>query len=411
MDMQSQSGVELPAGVTLRTHESGSQSIQIAFSFQGRQCRETLRGRKVTKTNIKLAGDLVARIRSEIAADEFDYLKRFPKSKRARVILGRGATITISELLDDYLESVKDTVQPSTLRSWKSVIKEHLKPGLGAKKVRELTPAGVIAWLKSANMDDYSLKFVRNCVTPLRSALYDAVGKGYISVNPASVDSVNVKKFVPKTHWKSDFKADPLSRAEVASLLEACAAPATRNLFQFAIATGLRTGELIALRWSDIDFDQRKCIVQRSIVEDYEKDTKTPKGNRAVDLSDEALEALINQRTISKKRSSVFCNPKTLLPLYNSGEIHWLWHKAVRKAEIKYRSPYQTRHTYASTKITDGCNLWELADQMGHVGTEMLNRHYGSWIEANAKATREQAHKDEKLEASAKEIEESVTVA
>jgi integrase len=193
--------------------------------------------------------------------------------------------------------------------------------------------------------------------------------------------------------------------------LDACAAPATRNLFQFAIATGLRTGELIALRWSDIDFDQRKCNVQRSIVEDYEKDTKTPKGNRAVDLSDEALEALINQRTISKKRSSVFCNPRTLLPLYNSGEIHWLWHKAVRKAEIKYRSPYQTRHTYASTKITDGCNLWELADQMGHVGTEMLNRHYGFWIEANTKAAREQAHKDEKLEASAKEIEESDTVA
>ncbi len=78
-----------PRGVTIRIHRSGQTSIQIAFPYKGHHCREVLKGREATKTNIRFAADLVARIRSEIAEGSFEYLKYFPKSKRARAILGR----------------------------------------------------------------------------------------------------------------------------------------------------------------------------------------------------------------------------------------------------------------------------------------------------------------------------------
>ena len=375
----------LPKGVTIRKHRSGDRSIQIAFSYQGHQCRESLRNRMPNRSNIRFAGDLVARIRSEIAQGTFDYLKYFPSSRRAQGILGRGTTYTVSELLDDFMANAEKDLAPSTMRASRSMIDERIKPGIGHLRVRDLTTSQIVALLSSSQMQNLSLKYVRNVVTPLRRALFQAVHAGYRADNPAASKSLSVKDCVPKAHWKTGFEADPFNDAEIAAILAACESPAARHFFAVAFATGLRTGEMIALKWRNVDFHKRVLTVERAIVEGYEKSTKTVAGHRVVELSDEAIDALKDQQEITGERTRVFCEPRTTLPLRNSHEIYNLWQPAIRRAQVRYRCPMQTRHTFASRMISNqGINLFWLAKQMGHRGVQMLNQHYARWIEGNA---------------------------
>ncbi len=376
--------IVLPVGVTIRTYDSGDKSIQVAFSFKGLQCREILRERKPNAANIRYAGQLVSRIRREIVDGTFDYLREFPNSKSARTVLGRGATITVAELLDDYIAEKAPTLAPSTVTSWRSMIEERIKPGIGKLRVRDLATSQIIAWLKSTKMAHLSLKFVRNVITPLRGAMFYAIEQEYRIDNPAAQEVLRAAECVPKAHWSTGWEPDPLNPSEVEALLAAFEYPAARNLFAVAFETGLRTGELVALKWRNIDLQNRLLTVDRAIVEGYEKSTKTPTGRRTVDLSDKAISALSDQLEITGKKTRVFCDPRTQLAFTNSRQLYSLWVPAVRNAQIRFRPPMQTRHTYASRLITEkGVSLFWLASQLGHRGTQMINRHYGRWIEAN----------------------------
>jgi integrase len=263
------------------------------------------------------------------------------------------------------------------------MIDERIKPGLGDIRVADLTPTKVAAWLRSPEMAGLSLKYVRNVLSPLRLALFHAVHLGYRADNPVASDALNVKLLVPRAHWKSGHKPDPFTKHEIQRILAACDKPAFRNFLQFAFSTGLRTGELIALRWQEVHADQRQIRVERAVVEGHEKGTKTRKGSRWVDLNDDAIAALADQKLITGHKSKVFWHPTTELPFKSASQIYWLWKEVIAKAAVRFRSPKQTRHTYASTRITEGVNLFYLADQLGHEGIEMLNRHYGAYIREN----------------------------
>lgn len=389
----------VPRGVTIRTHSSGKQSIQIAFTYRGKQCRESLRGRDVNAANLKYAAGLLARINAEISDGKFDYGRHFPRSPAARRIADPGATLTVSELMKQYLTWAQaqdpPVHQPSSLRAIESMVKTWIDgpigdrarkrrtgPPLGERRVVDLTTGDLFAWI-STDMRGRSLKYIRNVASPLRQALHFAIRHGYISVNPAAADRFNIKSAVPKENWSGGNKADPLNREEVAALLDAVAHEPVRYLFQLAFATGLRTGELYALRWSDVDEQNRIAHVRRAIVESYEKGTKTKKGARDVDLSDEAIEALEGMRALRLSKTHVFINPATGKPFKASRESYFYWTEAVNRAQIRYRSQKQTRHTYASTKITEGCNPFWLADQLGHEGLWMIFHHYGKFIREN----------------------------
>jgi integrase len=374
--------LELPRGVSIREHGSDKKSIQIAFSYNGRQCRESLRHIAVNASGIEEAKRLLGRINTAIEDGTFDYGKAFPKSKAASRLEGIGSTMTVRDVLEEYLEQRGSVLAPTTLQAYRSMAEMRIYPGLGDRRVRDLTLSKVIGWLGSGELRGLSLKYVRNILTPLRRALYFAAYKDYIQKNPIPPGDLDIKSETPKEHWSKGNQADPFNRTEIEKLLAACESAEARNLFQFAFASGLRCGEIIGLRWQDIDFDKKTFRVRSTIVSNEEKTTKTPKGTRIVDLLPAALEALTAQREISAHRTRVFCHPVTGLIFRNSDQVRDLWIPAIEKAQIRYRPPKQTRHTYASIRISEepNLNLFYLADQLGHVGTDMINRHYGVLI-------------------------------
>ena len=368
----------------LREHKH-TQSIQISFTYNGVRCRESL-NLQHTSANIKYVERLKAEIQNAIERGTFDYSIYFPNSPKIKLFSKHQVQKTIADLLNQFITLYKNAldnnkISPSTFNSYKKVINAHLMPSFGHLLVNELEPTHLKDWIVTQNK---TAKTVRNILTPLRSVLDDALNEGLIQSNP--LDKIALNKLLIKTTTKSTYEIDPFNSDEIKAILANCEGQG-KNLIQFAFWSGLRTSELIALEWQDIDFVNNKIKVSRAVVEKTEKGTKTAAGTREVMLWPLALTALQAQKEhtfIEGKR--VFYNPRTKTPWETDQQIRkTLWTHILKKAGVRYRNPYQTRHTFASTLLSRGENIWWLSQQMGHVDVEMIMRNYGKWIPDSSK--------------------------
>lgn len=367
---------KLPRGVTIRKHLNG-ETINITFTYKGVKCREPLSNLDVTPKNIKYAERTLGEIYNKIERGTFVYAEYFPRSTRLKIFGNAAAGKTVKMYLDEYLVICEmRKLSPSTIGGYKkcrsALSSLHMFPA------SELTPAALKTWIQSQKT---TLKTIRNQLSFLRSALDEAVTDGVLQINPVSL--VRASRYQSdKSEAESSYVVDPLSPAEVDALLSAAGNKQWENLFRFAIQTGLRSSELCALSWRDIDFVGKTAHVQNASVVGVIKGTKTKAGTRKVELTEEALTALASQKLFTFMRNeTIFEDPKTNKPWANADAIRKkAWIPTLRKAGIRYRNPYQTRHTYATKHISQGANLFWLAGQMGHKGPEMLFRHYGRYL-------------------------------
>ncbi|TLM67200.1 MAG: DUF3596 domain-containing protein [Deltaproteobacteria bacterium] len=370
---------DLPKGVIVRQHKH-TASLQIFFSYRGVDCRETLK-LEPTKQNVKYAANYRAEILNRIEKGTFRYSDYFPDSKRAKLFGHNVSNVTVGELLADFMDLSDKTREASTVRGYGGVIKAHLRPQFGHVRVRDLTPQMIRSWVTGLQL---TAKTVRNILTPLRLVLEQAVNDDVIDKNP--LDKVVLNHLLDKKASQSKFEVDPLSPEEI-NILLGKASGQIKNLFQFAIFSGLRTSELIGLQWGDIDWVKGEVKVQRAVVERAEKSTKTEAGIRSVVLLPPALAALKAQKNHTFLHAQfVFHHPKKGDRWLTDKQIREsAWKPLLKKCGIRYRNPYQTRHTYASLLISGGENLWWIASQMGHVNIEMILKHYGKWIPDSSK--------------------------
>lgn len=215
------------------------KSIQIDFYYLGKRCRETLK-LEPTKANLVFAKNLKSAIQHEIAIGTFSYSKHFPQSKNAR-LGSKTSNKTISQALDEYMQASRRTLELSTLKGYRSAIELYLKPNFGETRLVDLTSATIKSWMGGLTI---SGKRINNVLIPLRTIFADAFADELIDKNPM----IRVKNLPVKTD-----EPHPLTPSEIDAILKELNQQG-KNLIQFAIWSGLRTSELIALEWGDIDF-------------------------------------------------------------------------------------------------------------------------------------------------------------
>lgn len=381
----------IPRGIKLRELKDGSR-IQIAFSFEGQECRELLPLGKINKGFIDYASGLRSEIKRKIKDGTFRYEEYFPNSNRNKDAAPNFKMLTVGDLLKKQLktyerQSANGNLSASTLLGYSKAINGRLLPAFQNKKLSELTPTVLREWVAGLGV---TAKTVRNAMTPLRSVLDDAVNDELILFNP--LDRIALRKLLKQTSTKSEYVVDPFDMDEVKALLTACRND-ERSMIKFWIATGLRTGELIALSWPSVDWVHKTVRVeanqvqglQNGKVQSVKKTPKTEAGKRDVDLSKDAIDALSDQKSVTfLEGGQIWRNPRTDLPWESDSQIRrTLWEPLCKRAGVRYRNPYQMRHTYASTLLTAGANPFWLAPQMGHVDVEMIFKTYGKWIPKN----------------------------
>lgn len=147
----------------------------------------------------------------------------------------------------------------------------------------------------------------------------------------------------------------------------------------------MRTSELVALEWADIDWLRGEVHVSRAMTQAAKgkaEVTKTISGKRSIKLLAPALAALTAQKALTFLAGiEVFQNPRTGERWAGDGPIRkTMWAPALKKAGVRYRRPYQTRHTYASMMLSAAEHPMWVAKQMGHSDWTMIARVYGRWM-------------------------------
>jgi len=371
---------KLARGVRIRTYASGKRAIEIQFQFRGVTCKEILASLNPDKKgDQRYAINLKAEIENAIERQTFRYTDYFPNSKRARLFGHAVSTVTVQELLEEWLKDVERTHPHSTYRCYRKSCNAHLIPEFGKLRARDLTPQHIREWIRNRKG---TLKSIRNDLTPLRAVLDRALNDDIIDRNP--LDKIKVSKLVSRDQARTDYEVDPFTEEEINAILKAALEydPRIRNLLQFAFYSGLRTSELFGLMWGDVDWRKMVVRVQRAVVERKVKETKTKSSIRDVILLPAAVNALKDQKQYSFVGGEfIFVRPRDRGPFVDYEHLERPWKHILKRAKVRYRNPYQTRHTYASHLLSGGENPLFVAQQMGHKTTEMIMRHYGRWVE------------------------------
>jgi integrase len=270
--------------------------------------------------------------------------------------------LTVSEFQEQFMTFSKTNNKPSTVSAKEGLLRVHLIPFFGSMKLDAIGPAEVESYKASKLDEDYEKKSINNHLTAFRKLLNLAVEWGALDRAP------KVRGFKLKHQYVSE---DEYLTFQEASRVIVAAAPQWQTFIIVALKTGLRVGELLALKWQDIDLVAGHLIVRRTLWRDQEG---PPKGglNRKVPLSDGALAALKSHRHL--QGPYVFCAP--------SGErlthsmVKDVVPDACRRAGLGKRiTTHGLRHTFASHLIMRGASLKAVQELLGHESIEMTLRY------------------------------------
>lgn len=353
---------------------ASASSIEITFQFQGVRCRERVQ-LKPTAANLKKAELHKAAIEHAIIAGTFDYAATFPNSKKAQAFKTPEDRQNLGVYLVEWLERKKLQLKSSTAEHYREMISGRLIPMFGHLSMGEFSRKHVRDRLSQYKAGNKTMTNLQSC---LRSALNDAVEDELLEVNP--MVGWNYRN---REELKEDDDVDPFTIEEQAAIL--AATPKDRRpQVVFSFWTGIRPSELIALEWGDIDWigGVVRIVRAKTRAAGSPETPKTASGRRSIKLLGPARDALIQQKALTFLAGGrVFMNPNSGEPWEESGEIRKvIWLPALRKAGVRYRRPYQTRHTYASMMLSAGEHPMWVASQMGHKDWTMIARIYGRWM-------------------------------
>jgi integrase len=190
---------------------------------------------------------------------------------------------TLADFIKLYERDVLPQLQPSTQSAMRSILAKQILPALGRLRLYEVQPETVQAWVAELSRTALSPKTIRNCFVALRSVWRSLRSWGRVQHD--TFTGVVLPRMQP-------VEVRCFTLEEVQKILAASAEP-YRTFFWIAAETGLRAGELCALRWEDVDFDSSFLHVRQALSLGVVSKTKTQAGRRVVALSVGLTQALI----------------------------------------------------------------------------------------------------------------------
>lgn len=278
-------------------------------------------------------------------------------------------TPLFGEMAQDWVKIISREIKLSTLTDYRYSMNRYILPRFGNM------PIGGIGYMeirKFISELPCSHKRINNILVPMRSVFKMAYLDGVIDANP--MDRIrNVKVAKPDI--------SPLSMEEVRLFLEKVS-PRYLNFFIVAFFTGMRFGEMAALKWKNVDFRRGLIKVIETRVLGEEGRPKTRKSSREIKMLPPVVEAMKDQRKqVPTTSLYVFLNQygKPVDPM--SVNFH-VWKPALKAAGLFPRPLYQTRHTFATLMLDAGEHPGWVQKMMGHETMQMIYEKYYSYIKS-----------------------------
>jgi len=272
---------------------------------------------------------------------------------------------TVLELCEDVLLEKETQLKNTSYRSYISMYKSRIEPFFKDKLVNEIRPITIKEFYDGFK-DASSLT---TCNAILKEAFQKAIVYEYIESTPF---------IVKRPRLKSEYKINPFNLDEI-NLILTHAPKILKNLLGVAFYTGMRTGELIGLKWEDINFQEYTISINRTITVGFIQTPKTKSSKRVIDMLPQAEEFLKAQRVKTGLHEFVFLNSKG--KHYNtSNNLLCIWKKLLEDISLKYRNIYQTRHSFASNMLSNGEDMMWVSAMLGHKNANITLEKYTKYI-------------------------------
>jgi integrase len=279
--------------------------------------------------------------------------------------------LTLGNYLDRWInDSVRDTVRQRTWERYEQIVRVHIKPALGRVKLKNITPTHARALYREKLDTGLAPRTVNYIHTTLSKALKDAVADGLIARNPAS----SVKAPRPK---KKEIR--PLSSEQAKAFLKAVRGNRFEAAFVVALHCGLREGEILGLKWSDVDMYAGTLQVRRTLSEALAGHLFEPPKNgkgRNVKLTARAVEALRNHLTRQieeieslgdRYRDQGLVFPSQVGTPMNAKNLTARSFKPLlKRAKLPNIRFHDLRHTFATLMLQNGEHPKVVQEMLGH---------------------------------------------
>ena len=258
------------------------------------------------------------------------------------------------------------------------VFKNHILPGLGDVLLSELTSEMVGDFLEerrrfgnhrpgSSGLGEETMRHIHRL---LQQCLDQAIRDGLMSDNPARAFRYSKPKKV---------NANVLMPLEMEDYLNTAERLGHLPMFMLALTAGLRQGELIALKWSDLDIEnwtltiaENRAVVRRELVE-YGSQTRT------IALTPEVIDLLIREHDKHPSSPLMFMHPATLKP-YSPQMVRRMHDEIIKEAGIDHIRYVDLRHTCAILALKNGMDTKELARMLGHYRPTITRQNYEPYL-------------------------------
>lgn len=312
--------------------------------------------------------------------------------------------MTLREYISFWQETYdRQQSRPTTYAAHNYVFKNHILPGLGDIPLSELTSEMAGEFLEerrrfgnhrpgSSGLGEETMRHIHRL---LQQCLDQAIRDGLLTENPA-------KAF--RYRKSTTVKANIMTPLEMEDYLDAAEWLGYLPMFMLALTAGLRQGELIALKWSDLDIESRtltiaenRAVVRRELVE-YGDQTRT------ITLTTEVVDLLIMEHSKHPSSPLMFTHPATLKP-YSPQMVRRMHNEIIKEAGIDHIRYVDLRHTCAILALKNGMDTKELAQMLGHYRPTITRQNYEPYLQHKA-----QKDEDMPKEATRDELQQAANI-
>jgi integrase len=354
------------------------QDAKGSWYFKVRTSKDPATGKwqQVTRRGFPTAAD-AGRAREALVSEAAAQTSQGPVSR-----------LTVAELVEQFLDDAEaaDRLSPKTLFDYRHYLEDYIRPWIGERLVRELDAEAVASWQRSLATKGgtktgrgLAPNTIRLARAPVNGAFKQAVATGIIASNPlASIPKPRARKKIPQ-HWSPEQARHFLAMHEGDRLFP---------VWAFLLGSGLRIGELVHLRWSNIDVDVGLVRINEfASVLGYEVRKSTGKSNdaiRTVDIDAHLVDVLETQRDLqtNERQSAVeyleteFVFTKSAGGAYHPQYLSRLLGRISPEIGLPRLTAHGLRHTSATLMLASGVPPKVAAERLGHADASLFSNLY-----------------------------------
>ena len=287
--------------------------------------------------------------------------------------------MTLREYINFWQETYdKHQSRPTTYAAHNYVFKNHILPGQGDTQISELTSEMVGEFLEERKRfgnhrrSGFGLgeETMRHIHRLLQQCLNQAIRDGLLTENPA-------KAF--RYRKSTTVKANIMTPLEMEDYLDAAERLGYLPMFMLALTAGLRQGELIALKWSDLNMKKRTLTIAEKRAVERRKLVEYGSQTRSIRLTPEVVDLLIMEHSKHPSSPLMFMHPATLKP-YSPQMVRRMHKEIIIEAGLDHIRFTDLRHTCAIASLRNGMEAKELAQMLGHARTSMTRQNYTPYL-------------------------------